>query len=92
MHFYVDTETGEVSVDYFKEVDNGLAQAIFNEIKNVVEEDLNIDGFAAFGSDGCSIMMGKNTGVATRLKEIKPQLNCNSLQQPSTSLSFKGQF
>lgn len=73
---YIDTETGDVSIDYLKDVhvDNGLAETIFTETKKVFTDDLNFDGFLAFGSDGCNTMIGKKSGVTTRLKALKPEL------------------
>lgn len=68
---YIYQKSGDVNG---VQIPNGTADTIFNETKNVVEEDLNLEAFTAVGSDGCSVILGKKTGVATRLKKIKPDL------------------
>ena len=52
---------------FFKDVQipNDTAETIFKEAKKVEEEELNPESFTAVGSDGCSVMLGKKTGVAT---------------------------
>lgn len=73
---YIDTDSGDVNVDFFKDVqiDDGKSATIFETTMQIVETDLKKDTFMAFGSDGCAAMVGKKTGVATRLKEVKPEL------------------
>ena len=80
---HVDKKTGEVSDNFVKDVQipNGTAETIFKETKKVVEEELNPESFTAVGSDGCSVMLGKQTGVATRLIEMKPDLTSSSCCQ-----------
>ena len=72
---YVDVESGDVCVDYIKDVkvNDGKAETIFTKTKSVVEQ-INVEKFVAFGSDGCNTMIGKKSGVATRLKEMKPEI------------------
>ena len=91
---HVDKKTGEVSVDFVKDlqIPNGTAETIFKEAKKVVEEDLNPESFTAVGSDGCSVMLGKKTGVATRLIEMKPDLISIHCQNHRLALAAKDSF
>ena len=91
---HVDKKTGEVSVDFVKDVQipNGTAKTIFKEAKKVVEIELNPESFTAVGSDGCSVMLGKKTGVATRLIEMKPDLISIHCQNHRLALAAKDSF
>ena len=62
---HVNNRTGEVIVEFVKDVQitNGTADTIFKEAKTVVEE-LNPESLTAVGSDGCSVLPGKKSGVA----------------------------
>jgi len=49
------------------------AENIFlNVIKSFQKNYVNIENIIGFGSDGCSIMMGKNNSVSSRMKEMFP--------------------
>ncbi|XP_052241120.1 zinc finger protein 862-like isoform X2 [Dreissena polymorpha] len=55
--------------------DSPNAEAITSVIVNELEgHGLSMEKFTGFTSDGASVMMGKRTGVAARLKEINPVL------------------
>ena len=43
-------------------------------LETVADYGLEIECVAAFGSDGASVMTGKHTGVAARLKQMQPSL------------------
>ncbi|XP_060598671.1 E3 SUMO-protein ligase KIAA1586-like [Ruditapes philippinarum] len=90
---YVDVDSGDVCVDYIKDVkvDDGKAETIFCETKSVIEE-LNVDNFVAFGSDGCNTMIGKKTGVATRLKAMKPEIVTIHCHNHRLALAAKDSF
>ncbi|XP_045187150.2 zinc finger protein 862-like [Mercenaria mercenaria] len=91
---YVDSETGDVNVDFIKDVqvDDGKAETIFSETKVLVEEDLKFESFVGFGSDGCNTMVGKKSGVSTRLKEIKPDLITVHCHNHRLALAAKNSF
>ena len=88
------TEESDIKVDFIKDVQvpNGTAETIFQEAKKVIEEDLNLDSFAAVGSDGCSVMLGMKSGVATRLTEMKPDINSIHCQNHRLALAAKDSF
>lgn len=90
----MDADTGEVNVDYVKnfEVENGKSETIFNETKTLVKEDLKLVTFVGFGSDSCKVMIGKKSGVATRLKEIKPDLTNVHCHYHRLALAAKDSF
>ena len=90
---YVDQDSGTVCVDFFKdtEIDDGKAETIFRETLDIVET-LGVEKFAAFGSDGCSVMIGKKTGLSTRLKEVKPDLISIHCQNHRLALAAKDSF
>lgn len=67
-------------------------ETIFQETKTVVEKDLNFAGFSAFGSDGCNTMIGKKSGVTTRLKAIKPELITIHRSNHRLALAAKDSF
>ena len=57
------------------EIANGRkdAEEIFQKLLKYVKEwGLDLSKCVAFGSDGCSTMVGSKSGVATRLKEVSP--------------------
>ena len=58
------------------EFQNANAEAIATLILKELEENdgLNLLCFTGFSSDGASVMVGKRTGVATRLKQVNPVL------------------
>ena len=88
------TEESDIKVDFIKDIQvpNGTAETIFQEAKKVIEEDLNLDSFAAVGSDGCSVMLGKKSGVATRLTEMKPDIISIHCQNHRLALAAKDSF
>ena len=61
---HVDNRRVEVIVEFVKDVQipNGTADTIFKEAKTVLEE-LNPESLTAVGSDDCSVLPGKKTGV-----------------------------
>ncbi|WAR10050.1 K1586-like protein [Mya arenaria] len=90
---YVDQVSGETCVDFIKDVRvfDGKAETIFNETKTVIE-DLSVDKFVAFASDGCNTMIGKKTGVSTRLKEMKPEIVTIHCHNHRLALAAKDSF
>lgn len=55
-----------------------------NVIHSFKKYDVNVENIIGFGSDGCSVMMGKNNSVSSRMKETFPgkfimRCICNSL-------------
>ena len=91
---YADKTSGDINVDFVKDVQipNGTAETIFNEAKKVVADGLNREAFTAYGSDGCSVMLRKKTGVATRLTEMKPDLISIHCQNHRLVLTAKDRF
>ena len=87
------TEESDIKVDFIKDVQvpNSSAETIFQEAKKVIG-DLNLDSFAAVGSDGCSVMLGKKSGVATRLTEMKPDIISIHCQNHCLALAAKDSF
>ena len=73
---YVDKTSGEVKTEFLQDVQiiDGKADTIFHATKNVIENKLGIDNLSAFGSDGCNTMIGRKNGVATKIKELKPEV------------------
>ena len=49
----------------------GIFDRIMHELKNA---NLDMKKFIAFGSDGCSTMVGRKKGVATLMKRVNPML------------------
>ena len=90
---YVDVESGDVCVDCIKDVkvNDGKAETIFTETKSVVEQ-INVEKFVAFGSDGCNTMIGKKSGVATQLKEMKPEIVTVHCHNHRLALAAKDSF
>ncbi|XP_053380132.1 zinc finger protein 862-like [Mercenaria mercenaria] len=90
---YVD-EAGEIKVDFIKDVrvDNGKAETIFKETVELVQDEIRVDNFVAFGSDGCNTMIGKKSGVTTRLKEVKPELVTVHCHNHRLALAAKDSF
>ena len=58
------------------EFQNANAEAIATLILKELEENdgLNLSCFTGFSSVGASVMVGKRTGVVTRLKQVNPVL------------------
>lgn len=81
IQFY-NTENNAVETHFLscqnvlKEFQNANAEAIATLILKELEENdgLNLTCFTGFSSDGASVMVGKRTGVATRLKQVNPVL------------------
>ena len=57
-----------------EEIEDGKADTIMEVCKNYVESKLTMSKFVSFGSDGCSVMVGRNNGVAKKLKDIRSEL------------------
>ena len=58
-----------------KDMKDGSAEIIEDELLNLCQEkELNLSKVVGFGSDRASVMMGSNSGVATRLKSHNPSL------------------
>ncbi len=54
---------------------SATAEVIFAKLRSHLEaRGLEMGHIYAFGSDGASTMVGRNTGVATRLRELSPHL------------------
>ena len=78
---YLNVDIGKASTDFLA-VNDLLekshapnAETIKNAIVSQVEDsDLEIQKLSGFASDGASVMTGKNTGVATRLKAENKRL------------------
>ncbi|XP_052767960.1 zinc finger protein 862-like [Mya arenaria] len=90
---YINTENGDACIDYLKDVKitDGKAETIFKETEKVVEE-LGLSNFVGYASDGCQTMIGKKTGVATRLKAIKPGLVTVHCHNHRLALAAKDSF
>ena len=49
------------------------AKVLYDSLfKYLVDEEIDIGKLKGFGSDGAAVMVGKRSGVATRLKEVSP--------------------
>ena len=78
---FVDPNSGKLLVNLFS-VDNVLegfdsanARAISELVlKSFVDSDVPFSRVTGFSSDGASVMLGKNTGVAARLRDHNPKL------------------
>ena len=81
----------------------GGAESIMSALLEFLEDKgLDLDKFLAFGSDGCSVMLGKDTGVVTRLKRaVQPMMVaihciCHRLQlgcvDASKKINFAGKW
>ncbi|XP_045207438.2 E3 SUMO-protein ligase KIAA1586-like [Mercenaria mercenaria] len=90
---YANSDSG-INVDFVKDiqVDDGKAETIFKATETLVQNELGMDNFVAFGSDGCNTMIGKKTGVATRLKEIKPEVVTVHCHNHRLALAAKDSF
>lgn len=90
---YLDSDTKNTCVNFVKDVpvSDGKAETIFNETKTVIE-DLGVDTFVGFSSDGCNTMVGKKTGVSTRLKEYKPEIVTLHCHNHRLALAAKDSF
>lgn len=53
---------------------------------------MSLGGLTAFGSDGCSVVMGKKMGVTIRLREMKPDLISIHCQNHRLALAAKISF
>lgn len=50
-------------------LNNGLAETVESDLMTYLEEQfIPLSRLVGFGSDGASVMIGKHSGVATRLK------------------------
>ena len=57
------------------ELFDGKAETISKSIEQFLRDsDINQHAMSGFGSDGASVMVGRRSGVATRLKETNPSL------------------
>ncbi|CAH1770032.1 13839_t:CDS:2, partial [Entrophospora sp. SA101] len=63
---------GIVKVRYLKllQVEESNAITLYNAIINLFDKNDIVKKICSFASDGASVMMGKNTGVATRIAQI----------------------
>lgn len=70
-------ETGEPCTSFLKIVDlfDGTAERIEEALQAyLTDKQLVFNRLMGFGSDGASVMIGRRTGVATRLKQRNPYL------------------
>ena len=68
---------GELKVRYFKinDLSDGSAATIEQELLSMCQQaDLSMHKVVGFGSDGASVMVGRKTGVATRMKSHNPAI------------------
>ena len=55
------------------ELADGRSEAIMDAMKQwVMENKVGFERCVGFGSDGASVMVGSKTGVAARMKAMKP--------------------
>ena len=65
----------ETSFVHMCDIANGKAETIEEAVMAYIQNfDLNVNKLRAFGSDGSSVMVGKNNGVAAKLKIHQPRL------------------
>ena len=75
-------------------VKNCSSEGIFTAIKAFfLEKKLNINMMVGFSADNCSVMMGKQNGVAAKLKKLVPHIFiqgciCHNIQL-SVQFAFK---
>ena len=68
---------GEVSTHFLKliHIQDGKAETIEKALISFLDEtNIPISNVTAFGSDGANVMVGRVSGVATRLKRHNPQI------------------
>ena len=53
-----------------KDLADGKANTVYNALHVVQEKGLDIDDAAGFGSDGASVMVGRQTGVRFDLSSV----------------------
>lgn len=90
---YFDCTTNDTCLSYVKDVQisDGKAETIFKETRTVIEY-LGVDTFVGFASDGCNTMIGRKTGVSTRLKEFKPEIVTMHCHNYRLALAAKDSF
>ena len=73
---FVYPNSGKLSVDNVLEgFDSANARAISELVlKSFVDSDVSFSKVTGFSSDGASVMLGKNYGVAARLRDHNPKL------------------
>ena len=76
---YYDSVKEEADVAYLglkdvlKDHDSANATALFNVLTELIKEnDLDIEKLKGLTSDGAGVMLGKNNGLAAKLKRINP--------------------
>jgi len=91
---YIDVVTGELQTEFVKDVElpDGKAETIYDATKDVIQTKLSLDNLVAFGSDGCNTMIGSKSGVATRLKELKPNIINIHCHNHRLALAAKNSF
>ncbi|KAL3842529.1 hypothetical protein ACJMK2_020532 [Sinanodonta woodiana] len=80
---YIDVVTGELQTEFAKDVELP---------DDVIQTKLSLDNLVAFGSDGCNTMIGSKSGVATRLKELKPNIINIQCHNHRLALAAKNSF
>ena len=74
-------------------IDRGDAETITKTIRDQLQSsNLSVDKLGSFASDGAAVMVGKETGVSTRLKEDNPQLISNHCRDHRLALACKDSF
>ena len=74
---YFDGELGEAKTEFLEmetitESEGANAEVITNKLVNMLDEcNLLIQKLKSFVSDGANVMVGKNNGVAARLRRSK---------------------
>ncbi|XP_064633641.1 zinc finger protein 862-like [Lineus longissimus] len=75
---YLDQATGETKITLLgtEEMRSVNADNITRKLVAFLEDNVGLDvkKLAGFGSDGASVMAGRNNGVATQLKRLSPML------------------
>ena len=74
-------------------IDRGDAETITETIRNQLQSsNLSVDKLGSFASDGAAVMVGKKSGVSTRLKEDNPHLITNHCRDHRLALACKDSF
>ena len=89
---YFDEKEGIVRTEFFKltEIIQFDALFIFSLLKDFLKHhQLSLRFLTSFATDGASVMIGKQNGVATKIKEVNPFLIINHCCAHKLALTLK---
>ena len=95
MVFIQSCNAGKINTNFVRccQVERGTAPQVISAIKRAVETVMEWEDFknklVALGSDGASVMLGKNNGVIALLRDIQPNVYCCTLLWTSLRAGFQ---